>query len=205
MIAVDGTYKVKANTLVVTLQGKTETDKIIKLTDTELIIEDDKGKVDEYKRASANQPNNEWVKIADKVAKFEVELPSKPKETLNKTGKQLVVEREGGKVALFIAVTDLPKQIDTGDAPAVKLILDNGQAAAIKGFKGGKLLSEQDFKFGLKHPARDLDIQIPNLGTYRQRMILTPTRFYVVVAMGPEDYLKGAEAKKFMQSFKVTD
>ncbi len=44
----------KAKTIETTIdyggKSKTETSKIKKLTETELIIEDDKGKVDEYKR-----------------------------------------------------------------------------------------------------------------------------------------------------------
>jgi len=52
-----GTYKVKDNTIITTIEfggkSKTETGKIKKLTDTEFIIEDEKGKVDEYKRKAA--------------------------------------------------------------------------------------------------------------------------------------------------------
>lgn len=53
-LKVNGTYKVKDNTVTSTLtfNGKTKTEsaKITKLSDTVLIIEDEKGKVDEYKR-----------------------------------------------------------------------------------------------------------------------------------------------------------
>lgn len=53
-IKVEGTYKVKDNmvTSILTFNGKEKTDtaKINKLTDTVLVVEDDKGKVDEYKR-----------------------------------------------------------------------------------------------------------------------------------------------------------
>jgi uncharacterized protein (TIGR03066 family) len=49
-----GTYKVKDKTITTTIDfgGKSKTDSgtIKKLTDTELIMEDDKGKIDEYKR-----------------------------------------------------------------------------------------------------------------------------------------------------------
>lgn len=58
-ITASGTYKVKANTVITTIDydGKTkmETNKIKKLTEKELIIEDEKGKVEEYKRGKAKE------------------------------------------------------------------------------------------------------------------------------------------------------
>ena len=53
-----GTFQVKANTITTTIDygvgiAKSETGKIKKLTEKELIIEDDKGKVDKYKRKKA--------------------------------------------------------------------------------------------------------------------------------------------------------
>jgi uncharacterized protein (TIGR03066 family) len=54
---ISGTYKVKDKTITTTLdfggKSKTETITVKKLTDTELIIEDEKGKTDEYKRKVA--------------------------------------------------------------------------------------------------------------------------------------------------------
>jgi len=56
-LTADGTYKVKGNTIETKIDygGKTkaETSKIKKLTEKELIVEDDKGKIDEYKRKKA--------------------------------------------------------------------------------------------------------------------------------------------------------
>jgi uncharacterized protein (TIGR03066 family) len=53
-INIDGTYKVEGDKLTVTLtfEGKTimETNKIKKLTEQQLIVEDEKGKVEEFKR-----------------------------------------------------------------------------------------------------------------------------------------------------------
>jgi uncharacterized protein (TIGR03066 family) len=54
-VTIDGTYKLEGKTIVSTLsfggKSKTETNTIKKLTDKELVIEDEKGKVEEYKRA----------------------------------------------------------------------------------------------------------------------------------------------------------
>jgi uncharacterized protein (TIGR03066 family) len=51
---IDGTYKVEGEKLMVklTFEGKTveETNKIKKLTEKELLLEDEKGKVEEFKR-----------------------------------------------------------------------------------------------------------------------------------------------------------
>ena|ERR1043165_4202071 len=53
-LKIEGTYKVKDNNVIATLtfngKEKTDTGKITKLTETVLVIEDEKGKVDEYKR-----------------------------------------------------------------------------------------------------------------------------------------------------------
>ncbi len=57
-LAADGTYKVKTGTIITEIsfggKSKSETNKIKKLTDTELILEDDKGKIDEYKKKKAS-------------------------------------------------------------------------------------------------------------------------------------------------------
>jgi uncharacterized protein (TIGR03066 family) len=53
-IKADGTYKLQGNSIAtkISFGGKTqsETSTIKKLTDTELIVEDEKGKVEEYRR-----------------------------------------------------------------------------------------------------------------------------------------------------------
>jgi len=53
-LSIEGTYKVKADSLTSTLsfggKEKTETHKIKKLTEKELILEDEKGQIEEYKR-----------------------------------------------------------------------------------------------------------------------------------------------------------
>src|SRR5262245_59429231 len=54
LLAANGTYKVKGNTVVTIIdyggKSRTETSKIKKLTEDVLILEDEKGRVDEYKR-----------------------------------------------------------------------------------------------------------------------------------------------------------
>jgi uncharacterized protein (TIGR03066 family) len=53
-LKIDGTYELKGDDIISTLtfagQTKTETNKIKKLTDKQLVVEDEKGKVEEYKR-----------------------------------------------------------------------------------------------------------------------------------------------------------
>jgi uncharacterized protein (TIGR03066 family) len=53
-LSITGTYKVKGQSVITTLsvggKEKTETNKIKKLTEKELIVEDEKGTVEEYKR-----------------------------------------------------------------------------------------------------------------------------------------------------------
>jgi len=135
----------------------------------------------------------------------EILFPAKPKEITTKGNKQFVLERMEGKVALLLQANELPAKVDITDAMAVKQIADAGRTALVKAFKGAKLVSEKDFKFDKKYPARDIDVEVPAFGVYRVRFIVTPTHFYQVTVLGPKDYQDGEEAKKFMNSFKLKD
>jgi hypothetical protein len=152
---------------------------------------------------AAGGEKTKWVKISPEGANCEILFPAKPKEMPGKGMTQFLLEREGGKAALLLQIQDLPKELDIGNAAAVKLALDAGRDALKTLFKGGKLLVDKDVKVNGKYPGRDVDIDIPDLGIYRVRMILTGPKLYQVTALGPKDYLNGAEAKKFRGSFKL--
>jgi hypothetical protein len=81
-----------------------------------------------------------------------------------------------------------------------------GASSSLKNiFKGAKVQSEKDFKFNDKYPARDMEIDVPMLGIYRTRFVLTGSKVYQVTVLGPKDYQSSAEVKKFLESFKIAD
>jgi hypothetical protein len=134
----------------------------------------------------ADEPKSDWVKIAPEGQKYEVQFPDKPKENSGKGSSQYLLSLQGGKVALIAQITSFAKEIDTSDAEVAKSVLDGGRNGLTNSLKGSKILTEKESKFNEKFPARDIDVNVPQLGLYRTRFILTPTTFYQVAVLGPQ-------------------
>ena len=141
--------------------------------------------------------------VAGEGSGSEISFPAKPKEIAQGTGKQWILERENGSVALMLQFNPFPNAVDTTNATAVDAIMDSGRSALIKALKNSELASEKKFKYDNKYPARDIDVNHPVFGIYRVRFIVTPTKFYQVTILGPKDYQNKDEAKSFMNSFKL--
>jgi hypothetical protein len=147
---------------------------------------------------------DDWTKVAPEGGKCEIMFPGKAKETDQKGGKQLMVEREGGKAAMLLQFNDIGA-IDIKNAEAVKVIMDGASGGLKTVFKSAKVQSEKDFKFNNKYPAREIEMDVPMLGIYRTRFVLTGSKVYQVTVLGPKDYQASAEVKKFLESFKITE
>jgi hypothetical protein len=145
----------------------------------------------------------EGVKISPEGGNCEILFPAKPKEIASPGGAQFVLEREGGKAALMLQYNALPKEIDIGNADTVKAVLDGSREGMKKALKGGKFVLDKDVKVDGKYPAREIDMEVPGLGIYRVRLILTGPKLYQVTVAGSKEYVNGAEAKKFRGSFKL--
>jgi hypothetical protein len=89
-----------------------------------------------------------------------------------------------------------------GWADAVKRIFDGGQGGLTNALKG-KILKSDDGKFG-PYPIRDIEMEVPSLGIYKVRFVLSANRFYQVTAVGPEEFTSGKDVARFMKSFKIT-
>ncbi len=159
--------------------------------------------------ARADEAKSDWVKVAPKDGNCEVQFPAKPteKDVEPAGSRQVLLQREGGKAALMLQITAMPKALDLKNADLVKTVLDRSRDALQKAFEkqGGKIVSDKDTKIKDKYPARDLDMEIPQLGLYRVRIILTGPKLYQVTMLGPKDYVDGKEATKFWDSFKLKD
>lgn len=155
--------------------------------------------------SATQETKAKWVEISPNLGNCKVMFPGTPKEQQDKTGgTQLVLEAQGGKAAFFIQVNPFPQEVAIANAEIAKKIMDGGRDGLLRGLKGSKVLSERGFSFDNKYPARDLDADSPSLGIYRTRFIITPTHFYQIVVGGPRDFVDSADAKKFMESFKIT-
>ena len=159
--------------------------------------------------AAADEPKKDpkpkaadWVKVSD-PGKFEIEFPGKPTERASPAGTQYTLQMTSPSAVLMATAAPLPSKIDLTDDKAVRVIFDN----AVKSTKealGGKIVSDKESKLADKYPARDVDLETPLLGTYRARWVLTDKGFIQVVVSGPKDFVDGADAKRFRESFKVT-
>ena len=57
----------------------------------------------------------------------------------------------------------------------------------------------------MKYPSRILELEVPKVGPYRTRFVVTPTHFYQITFAGPKEFVESADAKKFFESFKVKE
>ena len=151
----------------------------------------------------ADEPKKgEWTKTSMHKGQFEVSFPQKPKETATSSGKQYMVELMEGRAVLLSTVNPFPSKIDLSKKDVVKKVFDGAVGGLKKSIKG-KTVSDRESIFMGKYPARDLDLQVPALGIYRTRWVLTEVGFVQLVAAGPKDFVDGADAKKFLKSLKI--
>lgn len=150
-------------------------------------------------RAQDNKP----TKVEPKDGRCEIVFPGKPAEKGNDKSTQILLETQDGKAALMLQLNEMPNPVPIDNADEVKKRFEGGQGALVNALKG-KILKSEDGKFG-GYPCRDIDMEVPMLGIYRVKFILTGPKFYQVTAAGPKDYISGDEVKKFMESFKLKD
>ena len=163
-------------------------------------------------KLSAEEPENEWVKIAPDKEKYEIQFPAKPFENHEKpndpnikASTRYLLDREGGNAVLLLNITTFPAEVDVGKPETVRSILDADRDAAAPYLKTSKTLSEKVSLFNKKYPVHDIDFEEPILGIDRTRYVLTPTSLYSIKVRGPKEYVNGPEAKKFIDSFKLKD
>ncbi len=151
---------------------------------------------------SADEKKADWVTYSSADHKCEVLFPSKPKEMGDKDSAQALLETMGGKAVYLLQINKFPAAIALDNEAIVGKIMDGGRDALVKTFKA-KAPTEKALMIDKKYPARDIDLEVPGLGIYRVRFIVTPTHFYQVTMAGPKDFVDSAESKKFLDSFKV--
>ncbi len=151
------------------------------------------------------QADDKWAKVEPKDGNCEIQFPGKATEKVDDKNKstQVTLELMDGKAVYMLQFNDMPNKIPIDQADVVKKIFDGGQSGLTNALKG-KITKSDDSKFG-KYPARDIDMEVPMLGLYRVKLVLTGDKLYQVTAAGPTDFVKGDDVKKFMESFKIND
>lgn len=147
----------------------------------------------------------EWQKTTSAKGRFEIQFPGKPGDNSKDITTQFILEAEGGKAALLATSTALPAPIDITNKDTATKMFDNGKDGLVKGFKNSKVLAERKLVHAGKYPAKEVDLDIPGLGLYRTKWIITETAFIQIVVLGPPEYVEGAIASVFFESVKILD
>ena len=142
-----------------------------------------------------------WVEIKENMSK--IQFPVRPKDSAIPGGKQFVVEREGGSVAMIFAYSNLAPGFNVDNPADVDAMFARISDALTKSLPGSKIIASKDSKHLGKFPMREVDLEVPLLGVYRTRLTVTSRHLYQVTILGPKDYLAKDEAKKFMGSFQL--
>jgi hypothetical protein len=150
--------------------------------------------------------DSKWTKIEPKDGNCEIEFPGKPTEEIKDKDWHYSLRAQSDTANYLLHITELSNKAPLDQPDAVKKIFDQGQTGlmAAKSLEGNKLVKSEDGKFG-KYPARDVELSVPKLGTYRVKFVLTGDKFYQITAAGPEQFVKSDDVKKFVDSFKIKD
>jgi hypothetical protein len=145
-------------------------------------------------------------KYAPQGKKFEVVFPDKPMETdIGKgQGKMLILPAEANKAVYIFYHNAFPKEVDVNNKETAETIFKSGLEGGLRSWKG-KVLKERAFMVNKAHPAREFEIDAPNIGIIKLQLILTKTEFYQVAVGGTKEFVESAAAKKFVESFKLKD
>ena len=142
---------------------------------------------------SKKKPEGSTVGLG--TTKAEVRFPDKPAKKEIKDGAQYLLETMGGKAVFLATANPWLGKTDITNKDFVKTVFENAVGGLEKSLKGKKL-SDKESKFADKYPSRDVDLDVPGLGIYRTRWVMTPTAFIQIVVAGPKDFVDGAGGQK---------
>jgi hypothetical protein len=149
-----------------------------------------------------------WAAVRSGEGRFEVLMPEKLQATKSTVKTRIgdveafVFQSTGADRAYVLMYNDYPAALVRGN-PA-EALLDGAREGGLAKVAGGKLKAEQKIQRG-GHPGRDLLIEVMG-GRYfiRDRLYLVEGRLYQLIVAGPEEFVRGPDAGKFFDSFKLT-
>ena len=101
--------------------------------------------------------------------------------------------------AYMVSYTDFPEGAAKPEASGK---LFDGVRDGLK--KDGRLIEETDVGVGTdKHPGRDIEIE-KDKKRMKFRVVLRDGRLYQVAVIGTQSFVKGRDAKAFLESFELT-
>ena len=155
---------------------------------------------------NAQEAKTETTRYAPEGKKFEVTFPGKPTESdIGKgSGKMLMLPAMSNKAVYIFYHNAFPKEVDVTNKDVAATIFKSGIESGLRTWKG-KIVKESDFTVNKSLPAREFEIDAPAIGIIKLQIVLTKTEFYQVAVGGTKEFVDSADAKKFVESFKIRD
>jgi hypothetical protein len=142
--------------------------------------------------------------FSSSTGKFEAWFPANPTDENSKNPQLVKLLAPEQKGMYMISARQLDHKVDLANTASTDLFMAGARIGLLAGpNKGGKIVSDEKYKLDGKYPAARIDVESPKLGIYRIRMIQTTTHFYQVIVAGPKEFVEGADATKFLESFKI--
>ncbi len=142
------------------------------------------------------------AKYESKAGRYSVTFPGKPTvESLKAGNLELNLAKvERGSGGLMVVYTDLPAEVSK-ETP--KSVLDDSEKELLGGFKT-KATRSKDIEFGpRKLPAREVTA-VQGETHIQITLVLSDTRLYQLLVVGPKELVEGKDAATFFKSFDVT-
>jgi hypothetical protein len=139
--------------------------------------------------------------------RFTVRFPGQPRETTQAAKSQIgelkvvtATYAESNGNAYMISYTDFPEGAAKSEASGK---LFDGVRDGLKG-TDGKVIGESEITIGTdKHTGREIEIE-KDRKRMKFRVVLRDARLYQVAVIGTASFVKGKDAKSFLDSFDLT-
>ena len=149
-------------------------------------------------RKTDNSPKT----ITFKDGKVSAVFPHQPMEGTDGEVVTYVYEARGPVSAYSVSQGLSPDAIDLTDKDCIKKVFETLRDASVLEFKG-KILSDRVIDLA-DFPGYTFDIGFGDC-VYRTRIYLTRKSFVQIAVVGPQEFVDGPEAKKFLDSLKIKE
>jgi hypothetical protein len=155
--------------------------------------------------------DDDWVDFKPKGGNLTIKMPGKPESQKPQDiaypgGKSklymYILQVDGGKGAYMVAYNDFPADLINDEV--AEAALDGAQKGAVTNVKGKLIGTPKKITLQKKYPGRDFTFEVAGIGQARARVYLVEGRLYQTAVFGPEELVKSADTKTFLDSFKVT-
>src|SRR5262249_28671955 len=127
-------------------------------------------------------------------SKQTVQLPTGQKLEFNTNGVEFTNDS-----GMMVAYADMSKEVMTSTSDQRFEVV---KQMILGMLPGSKIVKEDKIQVD-KYEGREFTIEVAGKGTGKARVFFTENRLYEILAAGPGDFHKSADAKKFFDSFKM--